>query len=291
MNELEKGFPRIDYAICGDANEFINSFANQISEINSDTSEWKEFLLDIRSNLHGPDSANQAQGNYLELHGFINNLSKTLKDNDLIASCSSGGTFNAVMQVFENKKNQKVLSNKGSASMGYGLAGAIGMAFAYRNNRVIHFEGDGGFAQNMQDIGTVANNKLNIKMFISSNKGYASIRTTQKSYFSGNYLGCDSETGLGLPEWEFIFKAYEIPVIKLNAENLNSEIFNESMETSGPCAFILDLDPEQLYFPKLTSKLKDDGSMETNPLHLMSPSLSEGVSDKYLKYLSPELRK
>jgi acetolactate synthase-1/2/3 large subunit len=195
------------------------------------------------------------------------------------------------MQVFENKKNQKVLSNKGSASMGYGLAGAIGMAFAYRNNRVIHFEGDGGFAQNMQDIGTVANNKLNIKMFISSNKGYASIRTTQKSYFSGNYLGCDSETGLGLPEWEFIFKAYEIPVIKLNAENLNSEIFNESMETSGPCAFILDLDPEQLYFPKLTSKLKDDGSMETNPLHLMSPSLSEGVSDKYLKYLSPELRK
>jgi hypothetical protein len=195
------------------------------------------------------------------------------------------------VQVFENKDNQKVLSNKGSASMGYGLAGAIGMAFAYPNNRVIHFEGDGGFAQNMQDIGTVSNNKLNIKMFISSNKGYASIRTTQKSYFSGNYLGCDSETGLGLPEWEHIFKAYGIPVIKLNAENLNADNFNEYMETSGPCAFILELDPEQLYFPKLTSKLKDDGSMETNPLHLMSPSLSDNDANKYLKYLPTHLRK
>jgi acetolactate synthase-1/2/3 large subunit len=143
----------------------------------------------------------------------------------------------------------------------------------------------------MQDIGTVSNNNLNIKMFISSNKGYASIRTTQKSYFSGNYLGCDSETGLGLPDWEYIFKAYDIPVIKLNEENLNCEKFNELMNIAGPCAFILDLDPEQLYFPKLTSKLKDDGSMETNPLHLMSPSLSEELSEKYLKYLPPSLRK
>lgn len=290
-NELEKGFPRIDYAICGDANEFINLLAEKISKKNSDILEWKEFILDIRSSLHGPDQANTAKEDYLELHKFINDLSKNLKDDDLIACCSSGGTFNAVMQVFENKKHQKVLSNKGLASMGYGLAGAIGMAFAFPNNRVIHFEGDGGFAQNMQDIGTVSNNNLNIKMFISSNKGYASIRTTQKSYFTGNYLGCDSETGLGLPDWEYIFKAYDIPVINLNAENLNCEKFNELMNIVGPCAFILDLDPEQLYFPKLTSKLKDDGSMETNPLHLMSPSLSEEISEKYLKYLPPSLRK
>ena len=290
-NELEKGFPKIDHAICGDANEFINLLAEQISKKSPEISEWKKFLLDIRSSLHGPDQANIAKEDYLELHRFINDLSKNLKDDDLIASCSSGGTFNAVMQVFENKKHQKVLSNKGSASMGYGLAGAIGMAFALPNNRVIHFEGDGGFAQNMQDIGTVSNNNLNIKMFISSNKGYASIRTTQKSYFSGNYLGCDSETGLGLPDWEYIFRAYDIPVIKLNAKNLNCEKFIELMNIAGPCAFILDLDPEQLYFPKLTSKLKDDGSMETNPLHLMSPSLSEEVSEKYLKYLPPSLRK
>jgi acetolactate synthase-1/2/3 large subunit len=49
-------------------------------------------------------------------------------------------------------------------------------------------------------------------MFIFSNKGYASIRTTQKAYFNDNYVGCDEETGLGLPEWKQLFQAFGIGV-------------------------------------------------------------------------------
>ena len=101
-----------------------------------------------------------------------------------------------MMQVFEQKSGQTIVTNKGLASMGYGLSGAIGAAFANPDKRVILVEGDGGFSQNLQEIGTAAINKLNIKMFILDDSGYASIRMTQKNYFGGRYVGCDRETGL-----------------------------------------------------------------------------------------------
>lgn len=289
-NELEKGFPKIDIAICGDANQFLSSLANTLNGENLELSEWREFIVYLRDSLHGPDRANHAGSNYLELHNYLNKLSKKLGKEDLIACCSSGGTFNAVMQVFENKKGQLVISDKGAASMGYGLGGAIGMAFSSPDKRVILLEGDGGFAQNMQDLGTVFVNKLNIKMFISSNKGYASIRTTQKSYFEGNYLGCDSETGLGLPDWETIFSAFEIPVVSINQDNENDPRVDQLLTMKGPAAIILELDPEQLYFPKLTSRLLSDGRMETNPLHLMYPPLTPEEEGDYMRYLPHSLR-
>jgi acetolactate synthase-1/2/3 large subunit len=169
--------------------------------------------------------------------------------------------------------------------MGYGLSGAIGASFANPNNRIVLLEGDGGFAQNLQELGTVAVNNLNLKIFLTSNKGYASIRTTQKSYFSGNYLGCDESTGLGLPRWEDIFKSFNIPVLLINQSNLWSQQMIEGMESSGPIAFVIELDPEQLFYPKVTSRVESDGSMKTNPIHLMAPELEDSVKKRFYKYL------
>ena len=67
--------------------------------------------------------------------------------------------------------------------MGYGLAGAIGAALANTTKRTFLVEGDGGFAQNMQEIGTVVANQLNLKIFIFDNQGYGSIRSNQRNYF------------------------------------------------------------------------------------------------------------
>jgi acetolactate synthase-1/2/3 large subunit len=189
------------------------------------------------------------------------------------------------MQMFRHKVGQSVTTDKGLASMGYGLSGAIGASVANPDRRVILMEGDGGFAQNLQELGTVSVNNLNLKIFLTSNKGYASIRTTQKSYFNGNYVGCDLETGLGLPNWEKIFEAYEIPVFRFTSKNLDFELIKSKIRDSGPQGFIIDLDPEQLFYPKVTSRVLDSGAMKTNPIHLMSPDLDDEDSKKFLKYV------
>ena len=282
-NELQKGFPKLEMGIQADAVEFLEAFIENL--IPPACQDWKEFISETRSSLDKPDKANVASEGFIELHNFIRNLGDICDSNDVIVPCSSGGTFNAVMQMFRHKVGQSVTTDKGLASMGYGLSGAIGASIANPGRRVILMEGDGGFAQNLQELGTVSVNKLNLKIFLTSNKGYASIRTTQKSYFNGNYVGCDLETGLGLPNWEKIFEAYTIPVIRFTSENLDFDLIKSKISEPGPQGFIIDLDPEQLFYPKVTSRVLDSGAMKTNPIHLMSPDLDDEDSKKFLKYV------
>ena len=157
--------------------------------------------------------------------------------------------------------------------MGYGLAGAIGVSTANPSRRVFHVEGDGGFAQNMQELGTVSIRKLNIKSFIFANQGYASIRMTQRNYFDGAWIGCDSSTGVGLPDWEKLFASFEIRCRTIGPEELQSLSTDEWLQDDEPAGFVLRIDPEQTYYPKISSRITQNGSMESNPLHSMTPEL------------------
>ena len=137
--------------------------------------------------------------------------------------------------------------------MGYGLSGSIGSSLANKNKRVILIEGDGGFAQNLQEIGTAAINKCNIKMFIFDDSGYASIRMTQRNYFKGNYVGCDKNTGLGLPQWDKIFNPWGIKVVKINYKNLNKLEKNKNFNSNYPVAFIVSISPDHTNLPKISN--------------------------------------
>ncbi len=282
--ELNKGFPKVELGLACDAVLFLEAIYEGLKEFKIDK-EWQSYIKELRQKLDKPDAANLAAEGYIELHSFIRDLSIKLDANDVIVPCSSGGTFNAVMQMFNQKGEQIVTTDKSLASMGYGLSGAIGAAAANPDRRTILMEGDGGFAQNMQELGTVKVQSLNLKMFIFSNKGYASIRTTQKAYFKGNYVGCDRETGLGLPNWKKLFTAFDIPVIEIDSSNLWGMEMMSALEKNGPQAFIVNLDPEQLFFPKITSRVLTDGTMKTNPLHLMSPNIEGELAEFAFKYL------
>jgi acetolactate synthase-1/2/3 large subunit len=108
---------------------------------------------------------------------------------------------------------------------------------------------------------------------------------TQKSYFSGHYVGCDAETGLGLPQWHKLFESFNIPVVTLDSHDPFNNEFLTKINFEGPQAFIVPIDPEQTYYPKITSTLKTDGTIKSNPLHMMTPELSEDLNLKVLKYV------
>lgn len=169
--------------------------------------------------------------------------------------------------------------------MGYGLSGAIGASIANPNKRTILVEGDGGFAQNLQEIGTAMINRCNLKMFVFDDAGYASIRMTQRSYFGGKYVGCDISTGLGLPHWETLFSAWGVKAVRIDIDTFVHESFVDDFNAIGPVAFIVSIDPDQTYFPKITSKVAEDGGMVSNPLHLMTPALESPVKEQVFKYI------
>jgi acetolactate synthase-1/2/3 large subunit len=170
--------------------------------------------------------------------------------------------------------------------MGYGLSGAIGAALANPSRQVLLSEGDGGFAQNLQELGTLAATGANLKVFVLDNNGYASIRMTQRNYFGGAWIGCDAQTGLGLPNWEVLARAYGIPFTQLDSEaGLDGASVRELLDADGPALIVVPIDPDQTYYPKITSAVQPDGSMKSNPLHRMSPDLPAEVEERVTVHL------
>ena len=283
--ELAKGHPRVDFPLLGDAGEALCTLAR--AEL-GDYGEWVEFCRDVRERLPlNEEWANETAEGFLSPYAFTARIAALCTSEDTVIPCSSGGAFTVPMQVFDVKSGQLMITNKGLASMGYGLSGAIGAALAHPGRRTVLFEGDGGFIQNAQELGTVAVNACNVKVFVFANEGYASIRMTQRNYFGGAYLGCDTQTGLGFPEWAGFFTAYGIPVHEITRDFEDDPAFQELFAARGPAAFVVPIDPEQSYFPKISSRVTETGSMESNPLHLMTPDLPEEVAAHVLRFLVP----
>jgi acetolactate synthase-1/2/3 large subunit len=288
--ELEKGHPTIEAGLEADAGVFLEKFIDAAVDKEFNLIKWVKFGKSVLSAFPLNDVNNLTSPGFISPYVFMETLSTKLKSNDVIIPCSSGGAFTVTMQAFVPKFGQVIVTNKGLASMGYGLAGAIGAAESTQS-RTILIEGDGGFAQNLQELGTLAAQKLNVKVFIFSNSGYASIRMTQRNYFDGAYLGCDVETGLGLPDWRFIAKAYGLRYTKLEESGLVVSVLTAVLNRTGPEIIEVKIDPEQTYYPKISSQILPSGAMASNPLHLMTPDLSSEEIECFLPHLKDRIPK
>ena len=286
--ELAKGHPKVAMPLCGDANQVLRSL---VAQPLGDHTAWVAFCRKVRADLPLVEPVNNTGEGFLSPYVFADRLSSLTTSEDLVIPCSSGSAFTVMMQTFAQKLGQRIVTNKGLASMGYGLSGAIGAAFAGRGaegakaRRTILVEGDGGFTQNLQELGTVRANALNLKIFLFDDDGYASIRMTQKNYFGGRYVGCDVATGLGMPDWGLLFEAYSIPAMRLYPGYETDPAFLAAFNAPGAAAFLVHIDPSQTYFPKITSRITDSGSMESNPLHRMTPDLDEATAAEVFRYL------
>jgi acetolactate synthase-1/2/3 large subunit len=269
--ELTKGHPRTDHPFRVDAGDFVRRF---VALPLPPKETWLAKARKIREAVPRVEDVNKTRQGYISPYDFILRLEKLTTPDDLIVPCSSGSAFTLSMQLYKQKYGQRMLTDKSLASMGYGLSGAIGASIASGNaRRTILIEGDGGFAQNLQELGTVSVNRCNLKIFIFHDQGHASIRMTQRSYFNGKYLGCDRPSGLGLPDWRRVFAAWDIPVMELDLAFEQSAEFQQMMTSGQPAAFIVPIDPEQTYFPKITSRITAEGSMASNPIDRMSPEI------------------
>jgi acetolactate synthase-1/2/3 large subunit len=292
-NEINLGQPKTFIDLEMDAAEAMRAILDEMrnSGTEIEINDWLKFIHQSQTLLPVVEQATYQYDGFVNPFQFVSELSSRLIANDKVIPCSSGGSYTSMMQVFEQKKGQLLTNNKGLASMGYGLAGAIGTAIAFPDSRTILVEGDGGFAQNLSELGTVQNRNLNMKIFIFSNTGYASIRVSQKAYFNGAYIGCDAATGVGLPDWEQVFAAYSIPSVRIDASLKENGTAIELLDKNGPAAFIVNLHPDQSFLPKVTSKIFSDGKMKSNPIHLMQPELSEELAQEVFKFLPENLRK
>ncbi|MEI7439722.1 MAG: thiamine pyrophosphate-dependent enzyme, partial [Thermoleophilia bacterium] len=247
---------------------------------------WRDFIASVRAELPLNDPRNVTAPGYVKPYELAMRLCEVAEPDAILLPCSSGGAASVSMQALQLRAEQKLVGDKSLAAMGYGLSGAIGVALANPGRQVFLTEGDGGFAQNEQELGTLAATGANVKIFLMCNDGYASIRMTQRNYFKGAWIGCDAQTGLGLPNWEDLARAYRIPYARLeNEAGLDAAFVGALLQSDGPALIEVPIDPDQTYHPKITSSVQPDGSMRSNPLHKMSPDLPDDVEERVLAYI------
>jgi acetolactate synthase-1/2/3 large subunit len=284
QHELDRLGPNAVRKVLASADAALNALLPKIQW--KDLDKWGLYVREVRNLVPSLEPANSCSSEYINSFVFFRNLSRATKPADVLALCSSGGSFTGALQNYEVAPKQIATTSAAHASMGFGLATAIGAAFADKTRRVVLTEGEGGFSQNLQELAIVKRFALPIKIFLIENNGYASIRATQKKFFNGAYLGCDSDTGLGFPDWEKLFSAYDIPCRFLDPDEVDEDSLRALMDMrSGPQAWIVSVDPDQPNWPAVSSVLASDGSMTSSPLYDMLPKLSNELLTHVGRYL------
>lgn len=204
---------------------------------------------------------------------FVDRLFAALPEDELIVT-GDGTACVVTFQAAKIKKGQRLYTNSGCASMGYDLPAAIGAYIANEPERLICITGDGSIQMNLQELQTIIHFKMNIKIFVLNNRGYHSIRQTQRNFFPDNIVGCGLESGLSFPEITELGRIYGFGTRTIRNHSEMEQKIEETLNSPGAqiCEVILDLN--QQFSPKLSSRKLDDGRMVTSPLEDLAPFLS-----------------
>ena len=210
---------------------------------------------------------------YVSTYVLIDVLSHELSENDIIVPGSSGACSEITMQAFKVKGGQRILNSPGLGAMGFGIPASIGACIASGRRRTICINGDGGFQLNIQELETVAREKLPIKFFVLNNTGYGSIRNTQNNYFQGRFVCSDPSSGLTLPDIVKIARAYGINAVRIrNNKELEGSIV-DILKSDGPIICDVLIDTTEPTMPRMKSEVRSDGIIVSKPLEDLWPFL------------------
>jgi acetolactate synthase I/II/III large subunit len=187
----------------------------------------------------------------------------------------AGQPYFAMAHAFRLKRDQRYIVAGALGGMGTAVPFGIGVAASGPGRPAVVVTGDGSFHMNVQELQTIRHNRLDVKIFVIDNDGYASIRATQRTFFGGHFVGSSWDSGVTLPAVAKIAAAYGIPYIDcMNRSKLRESIL-ATMNVEGPAICAVKTIPDQKIVPAVASVMMSDGRMRSGLLHEMSPLLPE----------------
>jgi acetolactate synthase-1/2/3 large subunit len=277
--ELEKPLVRPDLAVCCDLRDFLKALDARIEEQPLPSNpEHVRWLAWCRQRVNDYPAV---LAKHREFHGrinpyhFVEMLFKQLDEDDIVV-CGNATATIVPFQAGAIKRGMRMFSNSGSASMGYDLPAAIGAYYGAlssrgQQRRVVCLAGDGSIMMNLQELQTIAQHRLPIKIFVLDNLGYLSVRTSQNNFF-GRLAGAGPDSGVTLPDFVAVAKAFGIAACRLDTADF-AERLPAILDAPGPLLCQVVLDATQQFEPRMSSRQLDDGSIVSAPLEDMHPFL------------------
>lgn len=245
--ELNK-IVKADVAINADAREALEELTKSISE--RTYAQWVQQFRDLEQielNEVVNDAINPPD-NELKMAEVVDLLSKKTDGNAIIVT-DVGQHQMIASRYYKYKGYRNNITSGGLGTMGFALPAAIGAKLGNPEKTVVAIIGDGGFQMTIQELGTILQAEVDVKILILNNNFLGMVRQWQQLFFDRRY----SFTEIVNPNFTAIAKAYSVDASKIEQRLELDEALDQLLNSKGAYLLEVVVQREENVFPMVAT--------------------------------------
>ena len=242
----------VDFGIVGDCKEVLSLLIKEIKKshniksIQSKSSWWNQI-----NNWRAKNSLGFIQGaTIIKPQQAIKSLYEKTIDKDTYVTTEVGQHQMWAAQYFGFSAPKHWMTSGGLGTMGYGLPSSVGVQIAHPKSLVIDISGEASFLMNMQELSTIVQYNLPIKIFILNNQWMGMVRQWQELNHGSRYSQSYTSS---LPDFIMLAKSFGIKGLRVDDVSSLDATIDEMINTNGPVIADIRVEKEENCFPMIPS--------------------------------------
>lgn len=242
-SEIGKNVP-VDVKVLGNAKRTLPLIAAQLESRQRE--EWNaEFEPDAQEEFEKVIKHElQPEQGYLKMGEVISKVSEATHNNAILVTDVGQNQMMGV-RYFKYSQTRSVVTSGGLGTMGFGLPAAIGAKMGAPDRTVCFFTGDGGLQMTIQELGTIMQENLDVKIILLNNSFLGMVRQWQQLFFNERYSFTEMEN----PDFLGIAKAYGIAAREVQKREELDEAIQEMVNHKGAYLLVADVERFGLVYP------------------------------------------
>ncbi len=238
-NEINK-IRKADIGLKADVGIVLEKLTEQCS--GGENAGWHKEIRRLKKNYYDHmDPANDSD-HPLALIATVGSLAQE----DAIITTDVGQHQMWAAQAYPFRGPRTFLSSGGLGTMGFGLPAAIGAALENPQKCVICFTGDGSFLMNIQELATLAELQLNVKIVLLNNEHLGLVKQQQELFYNKEYIATSFKAK---PDFAAIAEKFGIKGTQISEQKEPLAALAEALINPGPCLIEIAIDPDELVLP------------------------------------------
>jgi acetolactate synthase-1/2/3 large subunit len=240
---------RVDLPIVGDLRDVLTKLLKQLDEQGDEVAQSvervKPWLEEIAA-WRREQPMSYAPSSTIIKPQFVIEKLRELSNDDAIVTTEVGQHQMWAAQFFDFVQPRTFLSSGGLGTMGFGLPSALGAQAAFPKRQVIDISGDGSFQMNSQELATLVQYRLPVKIVILNNNFLGMVRQWQQLFFNKRY----SQTCMELPiDFVKLAEAYGATGLRASKPEEVEGVIKQAFATKGPVIMEFKIAREENVLP------------------------------------------